>query len=92
MGLALGSTDWKYQMHLILGGLHRHTCELADLDVAKRAVADVLGKLFSLPAGVTGNLSWNLSEYQLGQQPKHTSWQAAIAALKTDADPVLPQG
>jgi chromosome segregation ATPase len=39
---------------------------LAGLEVAKRKIADILLKLFTLPAGVTGNLSWNLSEYQLG--------------------------
>lgn len=65
---------------------------LADLDVAKKTVADVVLKLISLPPGVTGDFSWNLNEFNLGQQPKHPRWEAAVAQLKTDADAVLPSG
>jgi chromosome segregation ATPase len=65
---------------------------LADLDAAKRKIADILLKLFTLPAGVTGNLSWNLNEFQLSQQPPDPSWQSSIAALRCRADaPLLPQ-
>jgi hypothetical protein len=89
--------NWRLQSHLnsavrdVLQASPEVRQLLNDLEIAKRAVAVILLKLFSLPAGVTGNLSWNLAEYQLGQQPKHPAWQSAIAALKTDADAQLPQ-
>lgn len=62
----------------------------ADLDVARRAVADVANKLLSLPHGVAGTVIWGIDDLRPGERPD-AAWSAAIAALAKDADAPLPQ-
>lgn len=63
---------------------------LDDLAIARGAVADLIAKIKSLPVDAVPDHFWNMRDEPPPSAQADAAWQAAIAALRTDADTPLP--